>query len=53
VYEARPGESDERGDPNLGRPKSIRDGAKSWIDEVVSSEDDDLPVHEQQLKTEG
>jgi hypothetical protein len=50
VNEARPGEGDERGDPDFGRPKSIRNGAKSWIDEVVSSEDDDPLVHRQRLK---
>jgi hypothetical protein len=50
VNEARPGEGDERGDPDFGRPKSIRNGAKSWIDRVAFSEDDDPPVHEQRLK---
>jgi hypothetical protein len=36
VYEAKPGEGDERDDPDFGRPKSVRQGAKSLIDEVVS-----------------
>jgi hypothetical protein len=53
VNEARPGEGDERGDPDFGRPKSIRNGAKYWIDGVAFSEDDDSPIHEQRLKTEG